>query len=94
MRKQILGLFIVISMISSNCIVAAAEEKTLSGGEAGAVLGGLLLVGLISQSISKSKEAAAAEVTRKATKTIEMKPKHSYLWSTGSDDKAPLIEYV
>jgi hypothetical protein len=73
---------------------SSSNTSEMSDGQAAAVVGGLLLLGgimsLHSQSVVKAEETA----TQQATKTIELKQGHSYLWSTGSDDNNPLIEYI
>ncbi|WGZ95661.1 MAG: hypothetical protein QJT81_06650 [Candidatus Thiothrix putei] len=104
MQKHILSTCLAISLIANSSYVFAdktitgtgssSSESEMSDGQAAAVVGGLLLLGgimsLHSQSVAKAEETA----TQQATKTVELKPGHSYLWSTGSDDNNPLIEYV
>jgi hypothetical protein len=105
MQKHILSTCLAISLIA-NTSHAVEPDRTITGtgsssntsemsdGQAAAVVGGLLLLGgimsLHSQSVVKAEETA----TQQATKTIELKQGHSYLWSTGSDDNNPLIEYI
>ncbi|QQZ28211.1 hypothetical protein HMY34_05265 [Thiothrix subterranea] len=102
MTKQILSTCLAISLIASNTYVSAAtitgdsssSTTEMSDKEAGAALGGLALIllatSLYGQSVTKSNEAADAQ----ATKTLELKPGYTYLWSNGSNDTSPVIEYV
>ncbi|MEN9425061.1 MAG: hypothetical protein RL122_2444 [Pseudomonadota bacterium] len=100
MKKQILSTCLAISLIANASYVSAAtatpddEPKKLSGEQQAALLGGILLIsGIMSlhrQSVEKAEEVA----TEQATKTLEVKPGHTYLWSSGSNDTSPVIEYV
>ncbi|SEA67468.1 hypothetical protein SAMN05660964_02147 [Thiothrix caldifontis] len=104
MQKHILSTCLAISLIANSSYVFAdktitgtgssSSESEMSDGQAAAVVGGLLLLGgilsLHSQSVAKAEETA----TQQATKTVELKPGHTYLWSTGNNDTSLTIQYV
>lgn len=99
MKKQILSTCLAIFLIANASYVSAATStddgtNTLSKEDSAAVLGGLLLLGGIMSLHRQSVEKAEEVATEKATKTIETKPGHTYLWSSGGNDSSPVIEYV
>lgn len=108
MQKQILSTCLAISLIANASFVSAASSSDtteLTDKQSQALLGGLLLLGLgttiYGQTVTRAEEVkqskaveTEAAAKQQAARTLNTKSGHTYLWSTGSSDTTPIIEYV
>lgn len=86
MRYKILVTFVSVALLVNTVAFAAnqsssSSESEMSDGQAAGLLAGLVLIGGLLSLHGQSVEKAKAEATQQATKTLELRPGHTYIWS-------------